>query len=135
MKTLEEITKIPRLIVQETGLDGGRGIIHMPRWVGSVVWSNSGGWDHVSIAPAKRNIMPSWDDMCLLKNLFFNEDEVVIQYHPAKKDYVNNLSNCLHLWKPTEETLPVPNSLMVGLKDGQTTKDLNDFAKSIEQTL
>lgn len=35
------------------------------------------------------------------KDMFFKEDEIVVQYHPAKSEYVNNMPNCLHLWRPT----------------------------------
>jgi hypothetical protein len=38
------------------------------------------------------------------------------QLHPAKADYVNQHPNCLHLWKPTTDTIPLPPSIMVGYK-------------------
>ncbi len=44
------------------------------------------------------------------KDMFFKEDEIVVQYHPAKSEYVNNMPNCLHLWRPTNGALPTPPS-------------------------
>jgi hypothetical protein len=40
----------------------------------------------------------------------------VIQYHPPESEYVNNHPNCLHLWRPTGCALPMPPSIMVGVK-------------------
>lgn len=132
MKTLEELKSASYLLICETGPDGGRGEIHFHHWTGSVIWSFGGGWEHVSVAPYKRHITPSWDDMCRIKDMFWREDEVVVQYHPAKSDYVNMVGNCLHLWRPIEKELPVPNSLMVGMKAGQTMKDVRGYLEGLE---
>lgn len=59
-------------------------------------------------------ITPSWNDMCFIKDLFFEEHETVVQYHPAKTEYINNHPHCLHLWRPVGE-FPIPNKLMVGI--------------------
>lgn len=63
-------------------------------------------WEHVSVS--LRNRCPNWQEMCFVKDLFWPEDEVVMQLHPAKKDYVNIHDFCLHLWKPLLETIPTP---------------------------
>jgi hypothetical protein len=77
------------------------------------------GWEHVSItiAPKGKDATrcPTWEEMCWAKDRFWNEDEVVVQYHPAKKDHVSMHHFCLHLWRPTEQVLPVPDPLMVGI--------------------
>lgn len=57
--------------------------------------------------------------MCKLKDMFWTEDEAVVQFHPPKSEYVNNVKSCLHLWKPIEKysgKLPLSPSLFVGLK-------------------
>lgn len=77
-----------------------------------VIASDGAGWDHVSVSRQDR--VPTWDEMCQVKNLFFSEDEVVIQYHPRKRDYVNFHERCLHLWRPTSVELPTPPTWMVG---------------------
>ena len=102
----------------EISFDGGRGIFKKGSMKGmTVIWSYGGGWEHISIDGKKR--MPEWEEMCFLKDMFFNDDECVVQYHPPKSEYVNNLKYCLHLWKPIEEyagVLPMPPSILVGIK-------------------
>ena len=116
MRNLNEIITNERLLYSNVGIDGGNAIIRMPNWSGSVIWSFGGGWEHVSVAPRQRKVVPSWEDMCMLKEMFFTDDECVVQYHPPKSENVNNLSNCLHLWRPVRETIPMPPSIMVGIK-------------------
>lgn len=64
------------------------------------------GWEHVSVSTKHR--IPNWQEMCWVKDLFWEKDEVVIQYHPAEANYVNHHPNCLHLWRPLREALPMP---------------------------
>lgn len=125
MKINEELKSTPNLLIVNTAQDGGTGVLFkLGKRFASVIWSTGGGWDHVSVRPFKSSYMPSWDDMCALKDMFFHEDETVVQYHPAKSEYVNNLPNCLHLWKPTAAELPTPPAIMVGIKDGQTPEEV-----------
>lgn len=103
--------------VVNVSFDGGSGIFvsgTMKRM--TVIWSYGGGWEHVSIDGKKR--CPDWDEMCKLKDMFFDENETCVQYHPRKSDYVNNIPYCLHIWKPIEELtgkLLVPPTIFVGL--------------------
>ena len=62
-----------------------------------VVSSDGLGWEHVSVS--LHNRCPNWEEMNLIKDLFWTEDETVVQYHPRKKDYVNRYEYCLHLWR------------------------------------
>ena len=119
MKTLEEIKACKKLEINMVNESGGCGRIHIGIWEGFVIWSFGGGWDHVSVHPFKKRIMPSWSDMCNIKDMFFRDDEAVIQIHPVKSEYVNNVSNCLHLWRYQDE-FPLPPSWMVGIKDGES---------------
>lgn len=128
MKTINQIKESNRIIVGLVGLDGGQGEIHMPTWKGSVIWSNGGGWEHVSVSPYQKRITPSWDDMCKIKDIFFTEDECVVQYHPPKSQYVNNMTNCLHLWRPMDVAMPMPPSIMVGIRNGQDMKSAKEEA-------
>jgi hypothetical protein len=75
----------------------------------------SEGWEHVSISTRRR--CPNWQEMCFVKDLFWNETECVIQFHPPKADYVNNHAFCLHLWGRADGNIPRPPSLLVGVKD------------------
>lgn len=131
MKTLSELRQIRNLKIERIGIDGGAGMVHFGELYGSVIWSFGGGWEHVSVCPRKRKYMPSWDDMCKLKDMFFREDETVVQYHPAKSEYVNNLPNCLHLWRPTAEILPTPPSIMIGIRDGQSVEGAAQEARAV----
>src|SRR4051812_7644158 len=52
--------------------------------VSSGVWDNL-NWEHVSVSC--KNRCPNWKEMCFVKDLFWAEDEVVMQLHPAKRNY------------------------------------------------
>lgn len=80
-----------------------------------VIVSASEGWEHVSVSRPSR--CPTWKEMCFVKDLFWEPHECAIQYHPAKKDYVNCNPFCLHIWKPIGVTFPTPPSFMVGPDD------------------
>lgn len=72
------------------------------------------GWDHVSVSlPDSPTKCPSWDEMCIVKSLFWDDSECVVQYHPAKENYVNNHPGVLHLWKCVHEEFPTPPTICV----------------------
>lgn len=86
-----------------------------------IIASSGMGWEHVSVS--LRNTKegtercPTWNEMCHIKDLFWDKEDCIVQYHPAEKDYVNNHPYCLHLWRPTDQILPVPYHQMVGIKN------------------
>lgn len=129
MKPIEEIIKDARLRNIKEGQDGGSAEIHIGGWSGSVIWSWECGFEHVSVAPYMKRIVPQWDDMCNIKDMFWKEDEDVVQIHPKKINYVNNVSNCLHLWRCTYCEMPLPPSCLVGLRKGQTLNELKEEIK------
>lgn len=63
-------------------------------------------WEHVSVSLPNRT--PNWPEMCTVKDLFWNEEDTVMQLHPAKADYVNIHQHCLHLWRPVGIEIPCP---------------------------
>jgi hypothetical protein len=80
------------------------------------------GWDHVSISvrnkrglPLRR--VPSWEQMCRIKDLFWTEEETVVQFHPPKPEYVNNHAFCLHLWSSVKTPIMTPPSILTGFKE------------------
>ena len=79
-----------------------------------VIASNGLGWEHVSVSHSNR--IPSWEVMCKIKDMFFEDDEIVMQLHPKKSEYINNHPNCLHLWKSIIGSIPTPPSILVGIK-------------------
>lgn len=76
--------------------------------------SDGMGWRHVSVSLEYDRRCPRWELMCMVKDLFWDDDDWVVQYHPAKKDNVSFHPYCLHLWQPTAEYLPRPLKIMVG---------------------
>ena len=126
MKTVNEFLDSKQIYSQDLSFseDGIKGFICIDRIDMSFVASWGGGWDHVSVAPLKKKIVPSWEMMCKVKDIFFKPDEAVIQIHPPKDEYVNNMSNCLHLWRLQNKPMTLPPSFMVGLRKGQTMADV-----------
>lgn len=74
-------------------------------------------WEHVSVSVHGVDRCPTWGEMCHVKALFWDANEVVVQYHPAEKDYVNNHNFVLHLWKHTDKPFITPPSIAAGFKE------------------
>ena len=70
--------------------------------------SDGGGWEHVSVVPLSGKGVPTWEVMCAIKEMFFEDEEAVIQIHPKKSEYVNVHKSCLHLWRPTGVEMVLP---------------------------
>ena len=71
-------------------------------------------WEHVSVSLPNR--CPNWPEMCFVKDLFWDEEEPVMQLHPARSHWINNHPFCLHLWRPTNAAIPLPPDIAVGVK-------------------
>ena len=97
-----------------------------------IIASSDYDWDHVSVSRHDR--VPNWDEMCQIKDLFFEEDETVMQLHPPKKDYVNNCSNCLHLWRSQKVKIPTPPAAMVGVP-GLSEKQIRKMSREERDTI
>ena len=70
-------------------------------------------WEHVSVSTAVR--CPTWEEMCRVKDLFWDPEDAVFQIHPPEKEYINQHPYCLHLWRPVGIVLPRPPSITVGV--------------------
>lgn len=70
-------------------------------------------WEHISVSLKHR--CPNWAEMCFIKDLFWDSEDCVVQFHPPKSQYVNNHPNVLHLWRPANKEFPMPPSIFVGL--------------------
>lgn len=118
MKSIEEIKRTTNLIIEaEADNDGMGGKFYdknTGKWL-NFIFSYQMGWEHLSVSMPNKT--PSWDQMCMMKDIFWDEDEACVEYHPRKQDYVNNHPHCLHIWKPTEEHLPTPPSILVGFRN------------------
>lgn len=76
-------------------------------------------WEHVS-AKASKNIggkvkymIPTWDEMCYVKSLFWDPEDCVMQLHPPESEYVNYNEAVLHLWRPIGVEIPQPPKICV----------------------
>jgi hypothetical protein len=82
--------------------------------------SNGAGWEHISVHGVHvltgDEFTPTWEDMCKIKAIFWEEEDCVVQYHPRKSQYVNCHPHTLHLWRPTGVQIPEPESILVGPK-------------------
>jgi len=104
--------------------NNGAFVIELPRGRTLFILAADGlGWEHVSIhveirisKKETKSQTPLWDEMCFVKDLFWDEEDVVMQLHPKKSEYVNNHPHVLHLWRPTHKEIPTPNKLLVGVK-------------------
>lgn len=111
MKDKAEILKDKRIIIKSRADDGMDGFITLKGQTFRFICSWGGGWDHLSVSTARR--CPTWEEMCIFKDMFFDENEACVEYHPAKKDYVNIWPYCLHIWKPQNVELPKPPTIYV----------------------
>jgi hypothetical protein len=55
-------------------------------------------WEHVSVSCESR--CPNWVEMCMVKSLFWDPEDTILQFHPPLSRYINIHPYCLHLWKP-----------------------------------
>ncbi len=75
-----------------------------------VLCSDKGGWDHVSvhIETPLRQRCPTWEEIDYIRKLFFRGDEWVMQLHAPADKNINVHPYTLHLWRPQNESIPVP---------------------------
>ena len=69
------------------------------------------GWEHVSVSLPNR--CPNWPEMHHIKEMFWSDEEAVMQLHPPKSDYRSLHPYCLHLWRPTDQEIPLPPGIFV----------------------
>lgn len=70
-------------------------------------------WEHISISFPHR--CPTWDEMCFVKELFWEPEARVVQFHPPESEYINNHPYCLHLWRHKKLAMPHPPTELVGI--------------------
>lgn len=72
-------------------------------WLNVVACVEPNGWGHVSVTLTNNSRIPKWEEMCFIKDIFFDPEELCIQFHPKKSQYVNLHDKCLHIWQPPKE--------------------------------
>ena len=118
MKALEEIKQTSNLIIEAEAENDGMGGKYYDKYAGkwlNFIFSYQMGWEHLSVSMPSKT--PTWEQMCMMKDIFWNKNECCIEYHPKEEDYVNNHPHCLHIWKPTEVEIPKPPSILVGFRN------------------
>lgn len=115
MKDIDELmNRTPHLyaVKRFTRLEAGKYHVYtgMVQWhdiSGNVIfgYNEAGMMEHVSFSCSNKKKIPSWEQMCRLKDMFFKQDEMAVQIHPRGDRYVhgvNGLGNVMHLWRPKD---------------------------------
>jgi hypothetical protein len=120
MTCLEKLCRANRWRVRNgrfgsTEVDGWNGHFLVPfdGEVWQVLISDGMGWRHLSASNAYKKMLPPWSVMCRLKEAFWGDQDWVVQFHPAKDDWINDHPFVLHLWQPLNEELPKPPVVLV----------------------
>ena len=73
-------------------------------------------WEHVSVHAARKaqQRTPSWAEMVFVKRLCWDDEDIVVEYHPRRSEYSNYHPHVLHLWRPLDAELPRPPVEFVG---------------------
>lgn len=135
MRDIEEIKKTSGLVIKKEGIDGLAGTVFPIEYrKGKVkvnqnidealhfIFSRGLEWEHLSVSTPVKT--PTWEQMCKMKEIFWGDDEVCMELHPKKEDYVNMHPYCLHIWKPIGIEIPTPPSILVGIRKGKELEDM-----------
>lgn len=101
MRTIDEIKK--KVLMSRNPFSEMSGYINLKsgRQVTFVAGRNEEGNEHVSVSYHGMKKLPTWEEMCEVKDIFWNEEEEVVQIHPKHSQYVN-IGEVLHLWRPAD---------------------------------
>lgn len=98
-----------------TGDEGDRCngyLVIKPRGL-KVIFSDGGGWQHLSVTRIASDKTPSYEQLDKLKREFWSPSCCVVQLHVPEEAHVNMHVGCLHLWRPIGGGIPRPWSMMV----------------------
>ena len=76
-------------------------------------------WEHVSVSASRvgslrgKTRIPTWKEMCHVKRVCWDGDDVVVQFHPRESEYVNCHPHVLHLWRWKRGEFPTPPTVAV----------------------
>ena len=73
-------------------------------------------WEHVSVSAVslRKTRIPTWREMCAVKGMCWDAEDVVVQYHPKESEYVNVCPFTLHMWRWKKGEFPRPPTIAVG---------------------
>jgi hypothetical protein len=69
------------------------------------------GWEHVSVSC--KNRCPNWTEMSFVKDLFWEPEECVVQFHVPASQHINIHPHVLHLWHSKTQPFPMPPPALV----------------------
>ena len=104
MKTDSELLKEDRLRTDGTCIMLPHGKLKLKGFT-TVIWTrNEPGindlvpmYNHVSFC-CKHS--PTYKEMKTIKEIFFHDEDEVIQFFPRASEYINIKDDCYHLWEP-----------------------------------
>ena len=79
---------------------------------GEPEWMNT-GWEHVSVSPLRLRRCPTWLEMEMVRNLFWEPEATVVQLSVPRSKHISINNFCLHMWRSTLEHQPLPPSIFV----------------------
>jgi len=59
-------------------------------------------WKHVSVS--RRDRLPSWEDLVLVKELFIGPEREALQLLPKRSEHINLARHYLHIWARTSRS-------------------------------
>ena len=70
-----------------------------------VIWERVNGYEHVAVSPQdpgsqNKYLLPTGNDMRVLKDIFFGDEEVKYKYSSKKFRSVNGVEGWMYLWRP-----------------------------------
>lgn len=90
--------------------------------------SIQGGWEHLSVSMPSRT--PTWDQMCTMKEIFFDDEEECVEYHPRKSEYIDAHPHCLHIWRLRMDDLVTMYQEMGWVVPNEETISMDDMLKN-----
>ena len=99
-------------MASETGESFGAFRIPGPKGAMMFIIASSGDpsigveWEHASVHVENR--CPNWPEMDFIKNLFWDDEECVMQLHPPRSRWINLHPYTLHLWRPWKSAGEIP---------------------------
>ena len=114
MKNIKDIKNTSGLKIIAEGEDGFAGIIYTkvsykngkPKFENELffIFSTGCSFEHLSVSTPAR--CPTWEEMCYMKDVFWNDDEVCMQLHPINQE------------------IPTPPSVLIGIRKGHELEDV-----------
>lgn len=120
-------------VLGSTSAYGNNGAFHLespePGWRLFLICSDGSdpevpeadGWEHVSVHAWRGGDLsrvqqrtPTWKEMAYVKGLCWDDEDLVVQFHPRRSEYVNCHPHTLHLWRHATREFPTPAPILVG---------------------